>query len=310
MNIHLVISFNDSFTIPAGVCITSLAVNAKPDSFYNIHILFSRSRLSDSNQQKIRKLESRYKNISLTFIDVDDAFKNGFEIRNVTIETYYRLLIPAVFTDIEKILYLDVDTIINTDLSNLFNTDIENYHLAGAREFFNTTETSQSRYIKTLQLNPTEYINAGILLFNLKYIRKELDSYNDKIHKLATLNLTYQDQDILNIIFKNSILYIEHSYNYTFPKLLDGLHITTPDVIHYILEKPWDTPRPFGDIWWNYYKNSMFFDKKYYLKHQIKAFKNLDTHLKIGRLLYKLGFNRLISFKRHIHFLFRKIRTK
>lgn len=295
MTIPIAISFNDNYTIPAGVCLTSLCLNAKPETKYAVHVLYSKTRLSKENKIIIKKLEEHYSNISISFIDVKTAFKGSYEVRKITIEAYYRLLIPNLFSSLSKIIYLDVDTIINNDLSHLFNTDLNNKSLAGVPEFVNNYEPFQNKHIQSLSLKSKDYINSGVLLFNLRKIRSDLDRYNNQVKELSKLKFLYQDQDMLNIIFKDDILFCEHTYNYSYAKLKDELLNSDPAIIHYTMQKPWNSARPFGDIWWYFYKQSPFYEYSYYLTYQLKAFDNIERHLKVGKLIERLGLYRLLN---------------
>ena len=60
----------------------------------------------------------------------------------------------------DKLLYLDVDILFNRDIRLLYDIDITEYEYAAARDHY-------GKYL----LNPN-YINAGVLLFNMKKIRE------------------------------------------------------------------------------------------------------------------------------------------
>lgn len=60
----------------------------------------------------------------------------------------------------DKLLYLDIDLLVNDDIQKLYNIDISNYEYAAA----------QDHYGKKLIYN--DYINAGVLLFNMKKIKE------------------------------------------------------------------------------------------------------------------------------------------
>ena len=60
----------------------------------------------------------------------------------------------------DKLLYLDADLLFNRDIHLLYDIDIEGYEYAAARDHY-------GKYL----INPN-YINAGVLLLNLKYMRE------------------------------------------------------------------------------------------------------------------------------------------
>ena len=75
----------------------------------------------------------------------------------------YTLLRP--FADVvegmpDKLLYLDVDILFNRDIRLLYDTDVTDYEYAAARDHY-------GKYL----LNHN-YINAGVLLFNMKKVRE------------------------------------------------------------------------------------------------------------------------------------------
>lgn len=60
----------------------------------------------------------------------------------------------------DKLLYLDIDIMFNRDIELLWNIDVEGYEYAAARDHY-------GKYL----VNPN-YINAGVLLLNLKEIKE------------------------------------------------------------------------------------------------------------------------------------------
>ena len=74
--------------------------------------------------------------------------------------TLIRLFADEVDGMPDKILYLDVDILFNRDIHLLYDIDLEGYEYAAANDHY-------GKYL----INP-RYINAGVLLFNLKYMRE------------------------------------------------------------------------------------------------------------------------------------------
>ena len=70
----------------------------------------------------------------------------------------YTLL--RLFAEPDKLLYLDVDILFNRDIRLLYDIDVEDYEYAAARDHY-------GKYL----INPN-YVNAGVLLFNMKKIRE------------------------------------------------------------------------------------------------------------------------------------------
>ena len=95
-------------------------------------------------------------------IDVTDAYMREFSgcPNEGCYCSPYTLI--RLFADLyeEKLLYLDVDILFNRDIDLLWNTDIEGFEYAAARD----------HYGKFL-IHPN-FVNAGVLLFNMKECKK------------------------------------------------------------------------------------------------------------------------------------------
>lgn len=98
-------------------------------------------------------------------IDVKDLYMEHFSkcpnegcyCSPYTLLRLFADLIPEIP---DKILYLDVDIMLNRDIKLLYDINIEGYEYAAARDHY-------GKYL----INPN-YINAGVLLFNMKEMRK------------------------------------------------------------------------------------------------------------------------------------------
>lgn len=98
--------------------------------------------------------------------------------------TLLRLFIDMVPDIPDKMLYLDVDILFNRDIDLLYNIDIENYEYAAARDHY-------GKYL----LNPN-YINAGVLLFNIKKCR-ETGLFEKARELIKTKKMLFADQDAI-----------------------------------------------------------------------------------------------------------------
>ena len=122
--IPIVFAFDNNLILPACVSISSLLMSAKQDTFYDIFILHSGAELLE--QEAINKLCLFYSNFKITYVLVTNEFEDAYEVRGITKATYYRLLIPQLITQYDKIIYSDVDVIFRSDLSDVYKLDIEN----------------------------------------------------------------------------------------------------------------------------------------------------------------------------------------
>lgn len=98
--------------------------------------------------------------------------------------TLLRLFLDLIDGMPDKILYLDVDIMFNRDISLLYDTDVTDYEYAAARDHY-------GKYL----LNPN-YINAGVLLFNLCRV-KETGLLVKARELIKTKKLLFADQDAI-----------------------------------------------------------------------------------------------------------------
>ena len=122
-------------------------------------------------------------------IDVTDIYEKEFngsknESAYCTPYTLIRLLADMIPNMPDKLLYLDIDIMANNDIQELWNIDIEDYEYAAVKEKYGCW------------LIRPDYINAGVLLFNMKKIKE-----TKLLEKARTLikqkKLPFADQDAI-----------------------------------------------------------------------------------------------------------------
>ena len=168
---------------------------------------------------------------------------------------YYRLLAHQFLPDhLEKILYLDADILCINDAVELYQMEMGDYLYAAASHTHLTNVTNVINKIRLKTYEAEGYYNSGVLLMNLKQIRKVV-----KAEDIFTfiennrLNLLLPDQDILNGLYGDQFIAVsDFLFNYDVRK--SAVYETTSlgkwDVNHLIEEtvflhfcgksKPWD----------------------------------------------------------------------
>lgn len=278
MNIvPIAFAFDNNLILPACVCISSLMMNAKEDTFYDIFILHSAH--TALKKEELDKLPQYYKNCRIQYRQVDETFDSAFEIRGITTPAYYRLLIPELITEYDKVIYSDADIIFRMDLSELYHTDIESYYLAATRDLGLNFGDDGIKYISSVDgLRQGQYLQSGFIMMNCKKMLQ--DKLVNQFRHLAKKKLKYQDQDILNLTCGEKVLFLPIKYNmtdysyYFLNKERDRIAsiLTRENVddairygnIHFNGHKPWKKYCTNFDIWWEYYRKSPFFDEKFY----------------------------------------------
>jgi len=185
--------------------------------------------------------------------DITEESKNKIGLLR---KIYSNFEIKYLVPDISKCLYLDADIVVNGKLKDFYETNIENFYCAGVEDLF----INGICYKKEIGFTDDDlYVNAGVLLLNLENIRKD-----NMISKLFYNNLqlkdkiTYQDQDVINITFKNKILEANSIYNFTGTNVRrEKNKRKSAVIIHYTGErKPWmNNCRNKMKFLWRYYND-------------------------------------------------------
>ena len=244
MNIAL--CTDEKYAYPCGVCVTSILENNKNEE---CHIYILTNRLSKKTLSKFHRLSEIYKQ-KIEIIFIDDETINGLKVSNIFPKSiYYRFLLPQIVKE-SRVLYLDCDIIVTGSLRELWDTDISHYACAAVEDQASDDITNQNRIGIY-----GDYFNSGVLLMNLDFWRKNntANALIDFIYENPDV-CEFPDQDALNIVLHNQVLFLEYKYNYQeifyWDKSRLYLHKkkwnrllpcdTPPTVIHYSTSfKPW-----------------------------------------------------------------------
>ena len=134
-------------------------------------------------------MKSYNKDNKVIKIDVTKEYHDAFdgcpnESAYCSPYTLIRLLADKVDGMPDKLLYLDADIMFNRDIHLLYDIDVSEYEYAAARDHY-------GKYL----LRP-DYINAGVLLFNMVKM-KENHVFEKAVDQLRNKKLLFADQSAL-----------------------------------------------------------------------------------------------------------------
>ena len=279
MNITICFATNDNYAPHAAALIVSIMVNKRPEDELNFYCFAD--DLSTEVRQWLCEMEQQWK-FTLHFIDIDDSVFQHLPAFNGNRTTYFRLMMARFLPEtLEKILYLDCDMIVISSLSELFATDIEDKYAAVV------VAAASMPHLASLNL-PYPYLNAGMVLFNLKQYRQ--DRMEERAFDFAERHremLLYPDQDIFNVIFGGNVVFVPAKWNCSqhyritfFPKInqyilrMIGWKFSEgfwrelaeaerkPCIVHYTNTKPWDggCNSPLAGEYWKYARQTPFYE--------------------------------------------------
>ena len=203
---HICLSSDNNYAPYLGVTLYSILKN-NPGTLFHFHILDG--GISKAAKAKLAEFKKQFV-FDLDYVVIsDEQFKNFYidPKTHFTKATYYRLLIPQLFYNLDRVLYLDVDILVLNDLKPLLDMDMGENALAMVPDI--SGAESQER----LGLS-TPYYNAGVILFNIpKCLSADLTLNFITFAVETDKVLTYHDQDIINSCAAHLVQKISSIYN-------------------------------------------------------------------------------------------------
>lgn len=277
--IYVVFITDDGFVMPTSVAITSMILNKREETVYNISILTD--GISKDSESKLKSLEGPGVRIDLVKMDRGELLGMGRssipDSIHVSITSMFKFLIPDLFKGLDKILYLDGDVLVRRDLTELYNTDISDTYAAVVSDM-KPVVGYLIPHMRKLGIDNESYFNSGMMLLNLERMRNDNLSEMLFEYRKSGLNL-FMDQDALNYVLGVNVRYVDVKFNFTYSsynyflfkhfkeyhnidesdyqKVLDSivvLHLNGKD-------KPWlCNDISFSDEWDYYFEGSPFKD--------------------------------------------------
>ena len=122
--IPIFFAVDDGYIPFLAVTIKSLSKKVNKTNIYHLRILYT--NITMENQKEIMKYQNE--NIIIEFVNVSESLKKiegKLLIRDYySNATYYRILIPNLYPQYDKVLYLDSDIIILDDIAKLYNVNM------------------------------------------------------------------------------------------------------------------------------------------------------------------------------------------
>lgn len=266
--IHICYVINKNYIGQFKVSALSLLINTK--EIVTFHIL--QSDLKSEDKDDLNSFLGKY-NSTVQFYELSDEVFAGLPkmSQDQSYTAYYKVLIPNVLSNLDKVLFLDADIIINGDIKEL-------YHLDTNQKFISCVldkKINKKRKKHVLKINGREntYFNSGVMLFDFRYkehmkTETEIKSFIEKHFN----DIIWHDQDILNGLYWEDANLISENYNFSsMPRR--GIDIFLPKkakalIIHYMNWKPWNSNYlgKFYRLYKKYYKMICKEEQLHFLK--------------------------------------------
>jgi lipopolysaccharide biosynthesis glycosyltransferase len=177
----------------------------------HVHYLHT-PRLSEDARLLLREMVERQGG-AISLYEIGDERVEGLPSEELfTPAMWFRIFLPELLPDVDRVLYLDVDTLAVDSLEPLWRTDLTGYLLGAVTNVFERHRLGRPAMLGLA--GPHVYFNSGVLLLNLVEMRRAgstaaiLDYARGK-----GAELEWPDQDALNVVLGGRRLGLHPRWN-------------------------------------------------------------------------------------------------
>lgn len=292
-----------NYAVPTGVAIESLIENCKKDTMYNIYIIAV--NVGEKIINKFKKLKEH--NVNVYVINTENIYSDiQTTHQHVSKAAMLKFNLPNMFPDLDKILYLDGDMLILGDLYDLYSTNLNGKYAAVVTDM--KAMVNEKHHLK---LGIDKYFNSGMMLLNLKKMRENNSTDKLLYAKKHDKYKHFMDQDALNKVFNENVIYVSLKYNcmlqnldYPDNEISDFYQekdiekiLKKPVILHLTnKKKPWNSEGAPGSALWDKYNNC--YQIKTSIVRYILSFVFKHTFINGRHKFYIFGI-KFLSYKLH-----------
>lgn len=208
--LHLSCSADEAYAPHSAATIHSALVNRED---LDIHIYYQHGPYFPERIQRLISEMVDHHGASITFLPVPDARVQGLAVPGYFSKAnWYRIFLPELLPELDRILYLDVDAIVTDSLVPLWRTDLGDHWLGAVTNVFDHQQRDRPRDLG-LQ-TPELYFNSGVLLMNLEQMRRDACSEAVQSYALSQgSRMLWVDQDALSVVLGERRLRLHPRWN-------------------------------------------------------------------------------------------------
>lgn len=262
--LHIAYGIDRNFLYGCGISIASI-LKCNPHICLSFHVFTD--YFDAELEQLFSQLGAQYKTKIKIYLVNCEELKSLPSTKNWSYATYFRFIIADYFSNqLERIIYMDADIMCQGSMSELLSIAFNDNEIAAVVPERDSVWWKKRADALGIQSIAQGYFNAGFLLINLAHWAR--DDISTKAMELLSqeeikAKLSYLDQDILNMLLTNKVIYLDQKYNtqyslnYELQKGRKENPITASTIlVHYIgPTKPWHD-------WANYVTAQPFLDAK------------------------------------------------
>lgn len=265
-----------NYVFQTAVTIYSILENSSESNYYDINILVSSKDIGIFDKI-LNDYKTSFCNFEYHYLVVNLGLYSNVKLSTITsLASYYRLQLAELLPYYDECLFLDGDLIVNLDVGVLFEHNLNDNLIGGVLDW--GMQCYKDDYYVThadkIGINDlASYVNAGVMLFNLKLFREE--KLTGTLIREIDRHYPIDDQDILNVVCYNRISVLPSRFNvfntivtgndlenaniFSREEILELRDYTKVAIIHFARHgaKPWENPNvKWGWIWIDYFKKA------------------------------------------------------
>lgn len=208
--IHIVNSADANYVPHVGAMLHSL-FERNPEENICFHFLHSKD-MPLAELQSLMRLCELY-GADFQPLEVNAQLLDGFPLtERYPVEAWYRVLLPTLLLELDKVLWLDADTLVLDSIRPLWDMNLGNSPLAACPNplLYDCRELPQGLDI----VDRTKYFNSGVMLLNLRQMRR--DGYEEALRGIGQRyfdHIRFADQDIFNVAYINRYIPLSMEWN-------------------------------------------------------------------------------------------------
>jgi lipopolysaccharide biosynthesis glycosyltransferase len=208
-DLHVACATEGSYVPHSAAMLHSLLVSAT-DAPVRVHYLHGPDFARTDAELLTKMVESNGGAISFT--SVPDELCAGLPTEGFTGKaTWYRVLVPQLLPNLERVLFLDLDLIITGSLQALWEKDLRGSYVAAVT---NVLPHHYAEALAAAGFDCSTYFNAGVMLMDLERMRQ--DRCMEAMVDYGVSNadgLVLRDQDALNAVLGQRRLKLAPRWN-------------------------------------------------------------------------------------------------
>jgi lipopolysaccharide biosynthesis glycosyltransferase len=245
--LHIALTFDDKFWAPAYATMRSIGLATRRPRDLVFHLVHW--RLAPEHRALLDRISEEFGATLIDYRLEDNAELSTLlgrlpHPKQLPPIVYARLFLDDYLpAEIERFLFIDCDVYVRSPIEELFALDLGGNALAAGPEpgRQHLMLGDDMKGVGKPFQSHDRYFNAGVMLIHRAAWRAaDLPKVLDGHIKSGLIEKLYQDQDILNLEFKNRWLRLDPLWNLTKPH--PALRALDPHIIHYTTGmKPWNS---------------------------------------------------------------------